>query len=75
MRPSTLLVRCRLHNRFDLDSARIQCIYDQEIAILGSIPLLRLDDFLLVPTTSDQQRDLLILLRSRDEEKKSTILG
>lgn len=72
--PSTLIVSCRLYNRFDLDAARIQGIYDQEIAKLGSIPLLILDDFLLVPTTSDQQRDLLILLRSRDEEKKSTIL-
>lgn len=58
----------------DLDAARIQGIYNQEIARLGSIPLLILDDFLLVPTTSDQQRDLLIVLRSRDEEKKSTIL-
>lgn len=58
----------------DLDAARIQSIYNQEIARLGSIPLLILDDFLLVPTTSDQQRDLLIVLRSRDEEKKSTIL-
>ena len=45
----------------DLDAARVQGLYDQEIARLGSIPLLILDDFLIV-------------LRSRDEEKKSTIL-
>ena len=38
--PSTLIVSCRLYNRFDLDAARIQGIYDQEIAKLGSIPLL-----------------------------------
>lgn len=57
-----------------LEAARVQGIYEQEMIKLGTIPLLILDDYLLVPATSDQQRDLLILLRSRDEEKKSTIL-
>lgn len=65
----------RLNEFFSsLDAARVQGIYDEEMDKLGSLPLLILDDFLLVPATSDQQRDLLILLRSRDEEQKSTIL-
>ena len=33
-----------------------------------------LDDFLLLPTTSEQQRDLLILMRARDENQRSTVL-
>ena len=41
---------------------------------LSAVPLLILDDYLLMPATAEQQQDLLILLRSRDEEKKSTIL-
>ena len=32
------------------------------------------DDFLLLPTTLEQQQDLLILLRARDEDHSSTIL-
>ena len=57
-----------------LETARLEGIYDQAMEKLSTVPLLILDDYLLVPTTPDQQRDLLILLRSRDEEKKSTIL-
>ena len=33
-----------------------------------------LDDYLLLPTTSEQQRDLLILMRARDENQHSTVL-
>ena len=32
------------------------------------------DDFLLLPTTQQEQRDLFILLRARDEAHTSTIL-
>ena len=52
----------------------IQGIYDQEIAArkYSSSDTGRFSP--RANHTSDQQRDLLILLRSRDEEKKSTIL-
>lgn len=42
-----------------MEAARVQGIFD---------------DFLLLPTTQEEQRDLLILLRARDEDKTSTIL-
>lgn len=38
------------------------------------VSLMILDDFLLLPTTSEQQRDLLILMRARDENQHSTVL-
>lgn len=57
-----------------LETARLEGIFDPAMEKLSSVPLLILDDYLLVPTTPDQQSDLLILLRSRDEGKKSTIL-
>ncbi len=65
----------RLNEFFsELEASRIQGIYDSTINKLSAIPLLILDDYLLMPATAEQQQDLLILLRSRDEEKKSTIL-
>lgn len=57
-----------------MEAARIQGIYDETINRFRRIPLMILDDFLLLPTTQDEQRDLLILLRARDEDKTSTIL-
>ena len=32
------------------------------------------DDFLLLPTKQEEQQDLLILLRARDEDRSSTVL-
>lgn len=65
----------RLNEFFsELEASRIQGIYDSSMNKLSAIPLLILDDYLLMPATAEQQQDLLILLRSRDEEKKSTIL-
>jgi len=57
-----------------MEAARIQGIYDETINKLRKIPLIIFDDFLLLPTKADEQQDLLILLRARDEEKMSTIL-
>lgn len=57
-----------------MEAARIQGIYDETIRKLSRIPLLIFDDFLLLPTKPDEQQDLLILLRARDEDKMSTIL-
>lgn len=57
-----------------MEAARIQGIYDETIDKLRKIPLIIFDDFLLLPTRPDEQQDLLILLRARDEEKMSTIL-
>lgn len=58
----------------EMETARIQGQYNETLNKLVKLPLLILDDFLLLPTTEDEQRDLLILLRSRDEERKSSIL-
>lgn len=57
-----------------MEAARIKGIYDETINRFRRIPLKILDDFLLLPTTQDEQSDLLILLRARDEDKTSTIL-
>jgi hypothetical protein len=32
-----------------------------------------IDDFLLLPTNQEEQHDLLILLRARDEDHTSTV--
>lgn len=58
----------------DMEAARLQGRYNEVINSLRSVPLMIFDDFLLVPTTEDEQRDLFILLRARDEAKTSTIL-
>lgn len=64
----------RLNELFsELEAARLQGTYDSTVNRLSHIPLLILDDFLLVQTNTDQQRDLLIILRSRDEEMRSTV--
>ena len=57
-----------------MEAARIQGIYGETITRFRKIPLMILDDFLMLPTTQDEQRDLLILLRARDEDNTSTIL-
>ena len=57
-----------------MEAARVQGIYDETINRFRRIPLMIFDDFLLLPTTQDEQRDLLILLRARDEDGTSTIL-
>ena len=58
-----------------MEAARVQGIYDETINRFRRIPLMIFDDFLLLPTTQEEQRDLLILLRAaRDEDKTSTIL-
>ena len=65
----------RLNEFFaELETARIQGKYEELLARLGKVPLLILDDYLLLPTTSEQQRDLLILMRARDENQHSTVL-
>ena len=65
----------RLNELFaELEGARLQGTYDSVNDRLSSMPLLILDDYLLLPATSEQQRDLLILLRSREEERRSTFL-
>lgn len=58
----------------DIDIARKNDTYKKKITKLGNIPLLIIDDFLLTPTTTQQQVDLLELLELRSEEK-STILS
>lgn len=64
----------RLNELFsELEAARLQGKYDEVMEKLSSIPLLIMDDYLLVPTTQEQQRDLLILFRARDEGKKASI--
>ena len=57
-----------------MEAARVQGIYDETINRFRRIPLMIFDDFLLLPTTQEEQRDLLILLRARDEDKTSNIL-
>lgn len=65
----------RLNEFFaELETARIQGKYEELLVRLGKVPLMILDDFLLLPTTSEQQRDLLILMRARDENQHSTVL-
>jgi DNA replication protein DnaC len=57
-----------------MEAARLQGIYDETINKFRRIPLMIFDDFLLLPTKPEEQHDLLILLRARDEDKLSTIL-
>ena len=65
----------RLSEYFSImEAARIQGIYDDTIKRYRKIPLMIFDDFLLLPTSPDQQQDLLILLRARDEDHSSTVL-
>jgi len=65
----------RLSEYFSImEAARIQGIYDETINSFRKIPLMIFDDFLLLPTSPDQQQDLLILLRVRDEDHSSTVL-
>ena len=65
----------RLNEYFGaMETARVQGIYEETINRLRRIPLMIFDDFLFLPTTQEEQRDLLILLRARDEDKSSTIL-
>lgn len=65
----------RLNEFFGImEAARVQGIYDETINRFRKIPLMIFDDFLLLPTTQDEQRDLLILLRARDEDKTATML-
>ena len=64
----------RLNEYFaTMEAARVQGIYDDTINRFRRIPLMIFDDFLLLPTSAEEQRDLLILLRARDEDKTSTI--
>ena len=58
----------------EMEASRIQGIYDEVMERFRKIPLMIFDDFLLLPTTPEQQQDLLILLRARDEDHSSTIL-
>jgi len=65
----------RLSDFFSLmEGARLQGTYDDTVNRLRKIPLLIFDDFLLLPTKADEQQDLLILLRARDEDHSSTVL-
>lgn len=58
----------------EIEAAKVQGIYNETMQSYRKIPLMILDDFLLLPTTQEQQSDLLILLRARDEDHSSTIL-
>ena len=65
----------RLNEFFStMEAARIQGIYDDTLKRLTKFPLLIFDDFLLLSTSQEEQRDLLLLLRNRDEAQRSTIL-
>ena len=57
-----------------MEAARLQGIYDDTVNRFRKIPLMIFDDFLLLPTTPEEQQDLLILLRARDEDHSSTVL-
>lgn len=57
-----------------MEAARLQGTYDETINRFCKVPLMIFDDFLLLPTKQTEQQDLLILLRARDEDHKSTIL-
>ena len=57
-----------------MEAARLQGIYDETVNQFRKIPLMIFDDFLLLPTSPEEQQDLLILLRARDEDQSSTIL-
>ena len=58
----------------EMEAARLQGKHNDLINRLRNIPLMVFDDFLLLPTTQDEQRELFLLLRARDEAKTSTIL-
>ena len=57
-----------------MEAARLQGTYDETINRFCKVPLMIFDDFLLLPTKQTEQQDLLILLRARDEDHKSTSL-
>ena len=57
-----------------MEAARLQGIYDDAVNQFRKIPLMIFDDFLLLPTSPEEQQDLLILLRARDEDHSSMIL-
>ena len=57
-----------------MEAAGLQGIYYETVNRFRKIPLMIFDDFLLFTTIPEQQQDLLILLRSRDENHLSNIL-
>jgi DNA replication protein DnaC len=57
-----------------MEASRIQGNYDDTINHFRKFPLMVIDDFLLLPTNQEEQHDLLILLRARDEDHTSTVL-
>ena len=57
-----------------MEAARLQGVYNEELNRLRKIRLMIFDDFLLLPTSPEEQQDLLILLRARDEDHSSTVL-
>jgi DNA replication protein DnaC len=58
----------------EMEASRIQGNYDDTINHFRKFPLMVIDDFLLLPTNQEEQHDLLILLRARDEDHTSTVL-
>ncbi len=58
----------------DLEAAKVQGKYNEVINRMRAIPLMIFDDFLLIPTKQEEQRDLFNVLRARDEDHKSTVL-
>ncbi|NJE43776.1 hypothetical protein E0K96_01285 [Massilimicrobiota sp. SW1139] len=50
---------------YDLDQARAKGNYKKKLRALSRIELLIIDEFLLTPTTSEQQSDILELLELR----------
>ena len=49
----------------DLETAIIQCTYKRTMKRYQKIPLLILDEFLLLPSSDEEQRDLLELMEYR----------
>lgn len=50
---------------YDLDQARAKGNYKKKLRVLSRIELFIIDEFLLTPTTSEQQSDILELLELR----------
>ena len=64
-----------LHDFFsEMEAARVQGEYEDILDEYVNLPLVIFDDFLLLPLKPEEQRELFIFLRLRDESKKSTIL-
>ena len=62
------------HCQVIVGTIRLQGVYNEELNRLRKIRLMIFDDFLLLPTSPEEQQDLPILPRARDEDHSSTVL-